>query len=95
VSSALDTSVGLAAGVALAAALPDLPHACGLGTGALFAHDVARSPLVPSGGCLPVGPVTPDPELLAEYAAPAERRAWWLDRLRRCHALLEGRSRFS
>ena len=32
VSSALDTSVGLAAGLALAAALPELPYACGLGT---------------------------------------------------------------
>ncbi|WP_422934047.1 o-succinylbenzoate synthase [Sinomonas sp. P47F7] len=93
VSSALDTSVGLAAGVALAAALPELPHACGLGTGALFAHDVVRPPLVPSGGCLPVGPVfagdvAPDPELLAEHAAPPERRAWWLDRLRRCYQVL-------
>jgi O-succinylbenzoate synthase len=32
VSSAVDTSVGLAAGVALAAALPELPYACGLAT---------------------------------------------------------------
>lgn len=93
VSSALDTSVGLAAGVALAAALPELPHACGLGTGALFAHDVARSPLVPRGGVLDVGAVftgaaAPDPDLLAEHAAPADRRAWWLGRLRRCYAVL-------
>lgn len=88
VSSALDTSVGLAAGVALAAALPELPYACGLGTGALFAHDVVRSPLVPSGGCLPLESPTPDPELLAEHAAPAERRVWWLDRLRRCYGVL-------
>ncbi|MEA5453645.1 o-succinylbenzoate synthase [Sinomonas sp. JGH33] len=93
VSSALDTSIGLAAGVALAAALPELPYACGLGTGALFSHDVARPALVPRGGFLPVGPVvsgavTPDLALLAEYAAPAERRAWWLDRLRRCYGVL-------
>lgn len=95
VSSALDTSVGLAAGVALAAALPGLPHACGLGTGALFAHDVVRSPLVPRDGVLPVravftGAATPDPELLREHAAAADRRAWWLDRLRRCYAVLAG-----
>ena len=32
VSSALETSVGIAAGVALAAALPELPYACGLAT---------------------------------------------------------------
>lgn len=95
VSSALDTSVGLAAGVALAAALPGLPHACGLGTGALFAHDVVRSPLVPRDGVLPVravftGAATPDPELLREHAAAADLRAWWLDRLRRCYAVLAG-----
>jgi O-succinylbenzoate synthase len=93
VSSALDTSVGLAAGVALAAALPALPYACGLGTGALFADDVVHSPLVPSDGVLPVGPVfagavVPDPELLAAHAAPAERRDWWLERLRRCYEVL-------
>ena len=41
VSSALDTSVGLSMGVALAAALPDLDYDCGLGTSALFTTDVA------------------------------------------------------
>ncbi|MGL5861586.1 MAG: o-succinylbenzoate synthase, partial [Phycicoccus sp.] len=45
VSSALDTSVGIAAGVALAAALPSLEHACGLGTVALLGGDVTSSPL--------------------------------------------------
>ena len=44
VSSALDTSVGMAAGVALAAALPELPFACGLGTVALLEGDVTRAP---------------------------------------------------
>lgn len=93
VSSALDTSVGLAAGIALAAALPELPHACGLGTGALLAADVVASPLVPDDGYLPAGPAltarsTPDPGLLLEWAAPEERRRWWLERLSRCHAVL-------
>ena len=37
VSSALDTSVGISAGVALAAALPELPYACGLATTSLMA----------------------------------------------------------
>ena len=46
VSSAVDTSVGLAAGVALAAALPELPYACGLGTMSLLAGDVTADPLV-------------------------------------------------
>lgn len=52
VSSALETSVGLAAGVRLAAALPDLPYACGLGTGLLLAEDVVERPLVPVGGAV-------------------------------------------
>ena len=43
VSSAVDTSVGLAAGVALAAALPELPYACGLGTMSLLAGDVTAT----------------------------------------------------
>ena len=40
VSSAVESSVGLAAGLALAGALPELPYACGLGTGSLLATDV-------------------------------------------------------
>src|SRR3954468_6283543 len=44
VSSALESSVGIAAGVALAAALPELPFACGLATVALFTDDVSSSP---------------------------------------------------
>lgn len=88
VSSALDSSVGIRAGVALAAALPELPFACGLGTVALMAADVAAEPMVAVDGGIRVRDVTADPELLARYAAPIERRDWWLDRLRRCHALL-------
>ena len=84
VSSALDTSVGLAAGVALAAALPELPYACGLGTAALLAADVASPSLVPAGGLLRPGAVAPDPALLARHAAPPDRQAWWRERLRRC-----------
>jgi O-succinylbenzoate synthase len=76
-------------GVALAAALPDLPFDCGLGTASLFTGDVAAPPLVPHGGELPTGPVVPDAAALDALAAPAERRAWWLERLARCHALLE------
>ena len=88
VSSALDTSVGIGAGVALAAALPDLDHACGLGTVGLFERDVARRPLRPSHGVLEPGRAQPDPEALATLAAAADRQHWWHERLRRCHALL-------
>jgi O-succinylbenzoate synthase len=91
VSSALDTSVGIAAGVALAAALPDLPFACGLGTVSLLAADVAAQPLVPVAGALDVArarALAADPERLAALAAPDDRRDWWLDRLVRCADLL-------
>jgi o-succinylbenzoate synthase len=54
VSSAVDTSVGLAAGVALAAALPELPYACGLATMSLLAGDVTAAPLAETDGLLPV-----------------------------------------
>ena len=81
VSSAIDSSVGLRAGVALAAALPRLDHACGLGTGALLAADVTTAPLLPTGGALPVREVRVDADLLAERAAPAERLEWCRDRI--------------
>ena len=67
VSSAVDTSVGLAAGVALAAALPELPYACGLGTMSLLAGDVTASPLAPEAGSLPVRRPAVDPDELARW----------------------------
>lgn len=88
VSSALDTSVGIRAGLALAAALPDLPYACGLGTVSLFESDITRDPLVADDGAIRLRDVAADAGLLERYAASAERRDWWLDRLRRVHALL-------
>ncbi|ALV46494.1 O-succinylbenzoate synthase [Arthrobacter alpinus] len=88
VSSALDSSVGIGAGLALAAALPELPFACGLGTVSLMAADVATPSLVAVDGGMEVRNVVADPELLAQFAAPAERHDWWLDRLRRTYALL-------
>lgn len=67
VSSLYETSIGLAAGVALAAALPELPYACGLGTAALLAGDVVADPLVPQAGVLTVRRIEPDPALLARW----------------------------
>ncbi|MCR2799883.1 o-succinylbenzoate synthase [Microbacterium sp. zg-Y818] len=89
VSSALDTSIGLSMGVALAAALPTLDFDCGLGTSALFVDDVAAPALAPQGGALAVGRMQPDAAALAARAAPADRRAWWLDRIARCYAVLD------
>jgi O-succinylbenzoate synthase len=67
VSSAVDTSVGLAAGVALAAALPELPYACGLATMSLLAGDVTAEPLAEDGGSLPVRAAAVDPAALARF----------------------------
>jgi O-succinylbenzoate synthase len=83
VSSALETSVGIAAGVALAAALPELPYACGLATAGLLARDVVTEPFVAKGGVLTVRPVAPDPALLADAGADEATAAWWRDRVRR------------
>jgi O-succinylbenzoate synthase len=88
VSSALETGVGLAAGVALAAALPDLPYACGLATGALLSRDLLAEPLVVAAGSVPAGqPPVPDPAALADCAAPPDGERWWLDRAARVAAL--------
>jgi O-succinylbenzoate synthase len=69
-TSMMETSVGIAAGLALAAALPELPYACGLATALLLTADVTRTPLVPEHGVLRVRAVEPDADLLARYAAP-------------------------
>ena len=79
VSSALESSVGIAAGVALAAALPELPFACGLATVALFTDDVTSSPLLPVDGSLPV--LRPEPDRLDAVAADDATVARWRTRL--------------
>jgi O-succinylbenzoate synthase len=93
ISSALETSIGMAAQLALAGALPDLQLACGLGTGSLLAGDLVEEPLRPVEGYLPVPrtPPTPADELLDRYAHPdPDRVRWWLQRLTRVAALLPG-----
>ncbi|UFU02486.1 o-succinylbenzoate synthase [Ruania suaedae] len=83
VSSALETSVGIAAGVALAAALPTLPYACGLATVHLFDDDVTDHPLLPVDGELPVRRVEPSAQRLAAVTAPADLSRRWQDRAER------------
>jgi len=89
VSSALETSVGIAAGVALAAALPELPYACGLATVSMFTTEVVAAPLLPVDGFLPVGQATPDPALLAASTADPATTARWEARLARVELLKE------
>jgi O-succinylbenzoate synthase len=87
VSSALDSAVGIGAGLIAAGCLPGLPYACGLGTGSLFVEDVVE-PVTPVDGYLPVATATPSLARLATLAAPPERRQWWIERVRTCFPLL-------
>lgn len=82
VSSALESSVGIAAGVALAAALPELPYACGLATVQLFERDVTDDPLLPVQGYLPVRRVAPSTDALAATRADGETQRRWYERVR-------------
>jgi O-succinylbenzoate synthase len=85
VSSAVETSVGLAAGLALAGALPSLEFACGLGTLSLLEGDVCAETLSPVDGYLPVLRTAPEPT--TAYPAPPGVTAAWADRLSRVLAL--------
>lgn len=100
VSSALDTSVGLSAGLALAARLQELPYACGLGTVTLFESELVDHPLIPVAGEIAV-PVAmseggeqirapePNPELLTRHRAPEDRQHWWRQRVHAAHDVLK------
>ncbi|RAG80578.1 O-succinylbenzoate synthase [Streptacidiphilus pinicola] len=93
VSSALETSVGLAAQLALAGALPELDFACGLGTLRLLGGDVVGPDQAfwPVDGWLPVPrtPPRPDPQALDTFSmTDPDRTAWWRERLARTHARL-------
>jgi O-succinylbenzoate synthase len=87
VSSALETSVGIAAGVALAAALPELPYACGLATVQLLTDDLAVHPLLPVDGQLPVVRPEVDAGALDRLAAEPGRTAHWERRVAEIEAL--------
>jgi O-succinylbenzoate synthase len=80
VSSALESAIGISHGLKLAAAIPELNYACGLGTGALLAVDVAELPIVD--GKIEVADVTPDSLALNKFAVSNERLNWWKNRIR-------------
>lgn len=75
ISSALDSSIGLAAGLAAACALPQPPLACGLGTGALLLDDTCP-PLLPDAGRMRFAGY-PEPDM----APVSEDLAYWRNRI--------------
>ena len=88
VSSALETSVGIAAGVAAAAALPELDFACGLGTVSMYTSDIVDEPMLAQDGYLAVRRPEPSMDLLRRFAAPRDVAALLLRRLRRAAEVL-------
>ncbi|GLZ03268.1 o-succinylbenzoate synthase [Actinomadura sp. NBRC 104412] len=89
VSSAVETSVGLAAGAALAAALPELPFACGLGTLPLLEDDVVADPLRPVDGAIPVRRPEPDQDALRRVHPGQETARRWRARMDQAAAVLD------
>jgi O-succinylbenzoate synthase len=82
VSGSLDSSVGVCTSIAAAAALPNLPFACGLGTGVLLADDVG-GPVLPVEGTVLQGRIAPDESALerARSRVDSERAEYWHRRL--------------
>ena len=78
VSSALDSSVGISHGLALACAIPNLYGACGLATVALLEGDVTSDSLLASKGVIANRKVTPD--RISEFKVDNQRQKWWQDR---------------
>jgi o-succinylbenzoate synthase len=78
VSSALDSSVGISHGLALACAIPNLYGACGLATVALLEGDVTSDSLLASKGVIANHKITPD--RISEFKVDNQRQKWWQDR---------------
>lgn len=89
VSSAIETSVGLAAGLLLACCLPSLPYACGLGTASLLDGDVTPDPLVPVDGMLAYRKVAPDPPTVERFRLEGPEAERVVARFERARALAE------
>lgn len=88
VSSALESSIGLAHGLYLAGAMSDLKYDCGLATASLLAGDVTHQPVIATDGNIEIRNVEPDTDLIQKYFASEERTDWWVRRIERCFALL-------
>ena len=81
VSSALESAVGISYGLALAARVPNLDYACGLGTSALFNQDVSDIPI--ANGAIKAASYPIDLERVERYELKGERLEWWRNRISR------------
>jgi O-succinylbenzoate synthase len=81
ISSALESAVGNSYGLALAARVPNLDYACGLGTSALFKQDVSDIPIV--NGAIKATGYPIDLDRVERYELKGERLEWWRNRISR------------
>ena len=81
ISSALESAVGISYGLALAARVPNLEYACGLGTSALFKQDVSDIPIANGAIKATVYPI--DLDRVERYELKGERLEWWRNRISR------------
>jgi o-succinylbenzoate synthase len=81
VSSALETSIGIRSGLALAAALPELPYACGLNTVALLTDDLVTEPLIAVDGVIRIGNLAVDDAALQRHQPDDQVQRFWQARL--------------
>jgi O-succinylbenzoate synthase len=85
VSSALESEIGLAASFDLAIRIEQLDYDCGIGTNNLFTHSLFGSNKL---GNFLVSAGEPNQELIQQVRVTGEREEWWMERAKRCLALL-------
>jgi o-succinylbenzoate synthase len=88
VSSALESSLGIAQGLYLAGSLENLDYDCGLWTQNLFADDIVKTPLKVQNASITVAIPELDQEKLERYRVSPDRERFWMQRLERCLELL-------
>ena len=81
ISSALESAVGISYGLALAARVPNLDYACGLGTSALFNQDIGDIPII--NGAIKAASYPIDLDRVERYELKGERLEWWRNRISR------------
>jgi O-succinylbenzoate synthase len=87
-SSAMQSSIGLAAELHFAGCLPELNYDAGLGAGYLFGGDLSADRLIPENGMLELRRPEINSSSLDILKTEDHRYDWWLARLERCSRIL-------